>query len=47
VITIPGRAFGANGKGYLRLSFAATEEAIRKGIEGIRDELAGSVSQGH
>ena len=39
VITIPGRAFGKNGKGYLRLSFGATQEAIREGIAGIRREL--------
>lgn len=40
VITIPGRAFGENGRGYLRLSFGATPEAIREGIAGIRRELS-------
>jgi aspartate/methionine/tyrosine aminotransferase len=39
VITIPGRAFGTNAKGYLRLSFGAGEEAIQRGIEGIGKEL--------
>jgi len=39
VITIPGSAFGERGKGYLRLSFGATPEAIREGIAGIRREL--------
>lgn len=33
VITIPGNAFGKEGEGYVRLSFAVTEETI---IEGIR-----------
>jgi aspartate/methionine/tyrosine aminotransferase len=45
VITIPGRAFGAAGKGFVRLSFAATEESIRSGVEGIRRELAGSTKR--
>jgi aspartate/methionine/tyrosine aminotransferase len=39
VITIPGRAFGEGGRGNLRLSFAASDEDIRRGIEGIRAEL--------
>ena len=42
VITMPGQAFGARGKGYLRLSFGATEEAIREGMAGIRRELNGA-----
>lgn len=33
VITIPGNAFGKEGEGYVRLSFAVTEETI---VEGIR-----------
>lgn len=41
VITIPGTAFGPGGAGHLRLSFAAAEEDIRRGIEAIRCELAG------
>jgi len=35
VVTIPGSAFGTEGEGYLRLSFAVTEETIYKGIERI------------
>ena len=42
VITIPGPAFGAGGEGYLRLSFAASEEDIVRGVRRIRQELSGS-----
>ncbi len=35
VVTIPGIAFGSNGEGYLRLSYAATEEDIVRGVRGI------------
>lgn len=35
VITIPGNAFGREGEGYLRLSFAVTEETISEGINRI------------
>jgi aspartate/methionine/tyrosine aminotransferase len=41
VITIPGEAFGSNGSGWLRLSFACSEEDIREGVSRIRAELAG------
>lgn len=36
VITIPGSAFGDQGEGYLRLSFAVTEETIDEGITRIQ-----------
>ena len=39
VITIPGEAFGENGAGWLRLSFACTDEGIREGVHRIREEL--------
>jgi aspartate aminotransferase len=39
VVTIPGEAFGENGRGYLRISFAASDEAIRKGIGLMGEEL--------
>ena len=39
VVTIPGEAFGENGAGWLRLSFACTDEGIREGLHRIRDEL--------
>ena len=37
VATVPGSAFGAEG--YLRLSFALSEEKLREGIERIRNTL--------
>jgi aminotransferase len=40
VITIPGEAFGDNGAGWLRLSFACTDEGIQEGLRRIRDELS-------
>ena len=41
VVTIPGEAFGRNGAGWLRLSFAATEDRIREGVRRIAAELGG------
>lgn len=41
VITIPGEAFGENGAGYLRISYAATDADIVRGIRAIGEELAG------
>ncbi|GAA4510272.1 pyridoxal phosphate-dependent aminotransferase [Brevibacterium yomogidense] len=35
VAVIPGTAFGAQGEGFIRLSYAADVATIRKGIEGI------------
>ena len=40
VVTIPGEAFGAGGAGWLRLSYAASEEAIVEGVSRIAEELA-------
>ncbi len=40
VALTPGRAFGAAGEGHLRISFAASREAIREGIRRIRGVLA-------
>ena len=40
VVTIPGEAFGENGAGWLRLSFACTEDGIREGLRRIREELS-------
>jgi len=39
VITMPGQAFGEGGRGFLRISFAASEDEIRSGVEEIRAEL--------
>lgn len=40
VITIPGPAFGAGGEGYLRLSFAAGESDIVRGVRSMGKELS-------
>jgi aspartate aminotransferase len=39
VLTIPGRAFGEGGRGFLRISFAASEGEIRTGVAAIRAGL--------
>jgi aspartate/methionine/tyrosine aminotransferase len=39
VVTIPGEAFGEGGLGFLRISFAASDEAISTGIGLIGEEL--------
>jgi aspartate aminotransferase len=39
VVTIPGEAFGEGGRGFLRISFAASDDAIRTGIGLIGEEL--------
>ena len=41
VVTIPGPAFGRGGAGFLRLSFAASEEDIERGVARIGEELGG------
>ena len=41
VVTIPGEAFGRGGAGYLRLSFAAGETEIERGVARIGEELGG------
>jgi aspartate/methionine/tyrosine aminotransferase len=40
VAVLPGESFGANGKGYLRISYAASESDIREALERLRDFLA-------
>ena len=39
VIMIPGEAFGEAGAGFLRISYAATEDDIRRGIAALGEEL--------
>jgi aspartate/methionine/tyrosine aminotransferase len=41
VVTIPGESFGSGGRGYLRLSYAASREEIRRGVGAMGAELAG------
>lgn len=45
VITIPGEAFGAQGRGFLRISFAASDEAIREGVRRIGHVLGGGAGR--
>jgi aspartate/methionine/tyrosine aminotransferase len=40
VAVLPGESFGANGAGYLRLSYAASETDIREALARMRDFLA-------
>ena len=42
VVTIPGEAFGSLIRGFLRISFAASEKDIREGIRRIGEELTRS-----
>ncbi len=39
VALLPGSAFGANGEGYLRLSYATSSDIIKKGLERIQTAL--------
>lgn len=39
VAVLPGAAFGANGEGYLRLSFATSVEQIEEGLDRIRNVI--------
>ncbi len=40
VITIPGIAFGPGGEGYVRISYAASDDDITRGVRAIAEELA-------
>jgi aspartate/methionine/tyrosine aminotransferase len=40
VALLSGTAFGANGEGYLRLSYAAGEDRLREALRRMRDALA-------
>jgi aspartate aminotransferase len=40
VATLSGSAFGANGEGYLRLSYATSQENIKKALEKIKTVVA-------
>lgn len=39
VVTVPGNAFGCNGEGYLRFSFATSVDLIKEGIKRIKEGL--------
>src|SRR5579859_7330207 len=40
VVVLPGTAFGAAGKGFIRLAYTQSEDELERGLEGIRDFLA-------
>jgi len=40
VIVIPGEAFGPGGAGFLRVSYAASDDDIRTGVRALGEELA-------
>jgi aspartate/methionine/tyrosine aminotransferase len=44
VITVPGGAFGAEGEGFLRLSFCADQDALTEGVRRIEQALRPSAS---
>jgi aspartate aminotransferase len=41
VAVLPGTAFGRNGEGYLRLSYANSLDNIRRALERVADALTG------
>ncbi len=41
VITIPGEAFGSEAAGYVRISFAASDEQLSRGIRAVAEEIRG------
>jgi aspartate/methionine/tyrosine aminotransferase len=41
VIVIPGEAFGPSGAGFLRVSYAASDDDIRAGVRALGSELTG------
>jgi aspartate/methionine/tyrosine aminotransferase len=48
VITVPGAAFGAEGEGYLRVSFCAEEEILSEGVRRMNtalERLKGTIQQ--
>ena len=36
MVTVPGSAFGSMGEGYLRLSFANSDENLKEAVRRIR-----------
>jgi aspartate/methionine/tyrosine aminotransferase len=39
VVTVPGAAFGAEGEGYLRVSFCADLPVIAEGVRRMKEAL--------
>ena len=44
MVTLPGTGFGAEGEGYLRLSYANSRENLREGLRRIGD-FVGAVAK--
>ena len=45
VVTLPGTGFGAEGEGYLRLSYANSQANLREGLKRIADFLAANAKR--
>jgi aspartate aminotransferase len=45
VITVPGSAFGAQGEGYLRISFCADTQVLGEGVRRMKEALQGVTSE--
>lgn len=41
VLTVPGEAFGARGRGHIRVSYAGSPAALSEGLHRVRQHLAG------
>jgi aminotransferase len=39
VVTVPGSAFGSMGEGFLRLSFANSDENLREAVRRIAEHV--------
>lgn len=39
VVTVPGTAFGEQGEGYLRFSYATSSDMVKKGLEKIKEGI--------
>lgn len=37
VVTVPGDGFGSNGEGFMRLSYATSEENIKEGLKRMQE----------
>lgn len=44
VITVPGVAFGSEGKGFLRISFCNTEEKMAEGVRRMKEVMGSGVA---
>ena len=41
VVTVPGSGFGECGEGYIRMTYATSDENIRRGFDRIREYIGG------